>query len=100
LAFFPGFLPIASGVLYVWGISKMRPYAYVVWHSPHHRVAFAASSCGFRRIVVWLPPHRRVAFAASSYGFRRIVVWLPPLKIFLVFRCSLTLLVDYFKPYF
>ena len=57
-------------------------------------------SCGIRRIIVWLPPHRRVASAASSCGIRRIVVWLPPHKIFLVFRCSLTLLVDYFKPYF
>ena len=67
-----------QGVIMYGEIDKMRPYVY----------------------VVWLPPYRRVASAASSCGFRRIVMWLPPLKIFLVFLCSLTLLVDYFKPYF
>ena len=50
----------------------------IAWHSPHHRVAFATFSRGFRHIIVWHSPHHRVAFAA----------------------CSLTLLVDYFKTYF
>ncbi len=43
---------------------------YNVWHSPQHRVASAASSCGFRRIIVWHSPQHRVAFATSPCGIR------------------------------
>lgn len=51
----------------------MHPYAYVVWHSPHHRVASAASSCGFRHIIVWLPPRCSVAVATIIYSLRKCV---------------------------
>ena len=41
-----------------------------MWLPPHRRVAFAASSCGIRRIVVWHSPHHRVALATASCGIR------------------------------
>ena len=34
--------------------------------------------CGVRHGIVRLSPHGRMAFAAWSYGFHRIVVWLSP----------------------
>ena len=46
-----------------------------------------------RRIVGWQPPHCWVATATLLDGDRHTVGWRPP-------HCSLTLLVDYFKPYF
>ncbi|MFW5538416.1 MAG: hypothetical protein ACOCOO_00560 [Prevotella sp.] len=55
--------------------------------------ASATWSCGIRRMVVWHPPHDCVAFATRQRGIRRTTAWQKP-------HCSLTLLVDYFKPYF
>ena len=63
-------------------------------------VATAVLLDGYRHIAGWLPPHCWMATATLLDGYRHTIGWLPPHCSLPVAQCSLTLLVDYFKPYF